>query len=287
MTFSITLEQAQEICPQYTFVRALTESAQKAAFEVKDPQTDESLCLKIISPEYQQDRLTREIQSMIEIRHRNVANFREFTQTLRRDYQVQYVIEDFVAGGDLKDHISQDNPWPLKRAKTFFLQLFEGLEQLHSKSIVHRDIKPTNIRVDTEDQPVIIDLGLVRCLNRPDLTKTSDGAGIGTPIYFSPEQFRGGKKDIDKRTDYFAVGLVLYECLIGIHPYYNPSMTLQQVETIVCDQWDEVFKKDDFVALPRPWQLFIKKLTAVSKEKRIHSFELINQVMTKLPEEKL
>lgn len=284
MTFSISIEEAQKICPQYNFVKALTKSAQKAAFQVQDPQTREDLCLKIISPEYEQDRLFREIQSMIEIRHKNVANFREFTQTLKRDYQVQYVIEDFIHGSDLKDNISKENPWDLSRTKIFFLQLFEGLEQLHNISVVHRDIKPTNIRVGLDDCPVIIDLGLVRWLNKPDITKTSEGTGIGTPIYFSPEQFRGSKKDIDKRTDYFAMGIVLFECLLGTHPYYPTVKTMQEAESVVCERWENVFKRGDFESLPRPWQLFIKKLTATNKEKRIHSFEQIRAVMMKLPE---
>src|ERR1019366_6588709 len=107
----------------------------------------------------------------------------------------------------------------------FFAALCDGLSALKQEGIVHRDIKPENIRVKPSGAPVIIDFGLARHLSLPDLTQTVEGAAIGTPLYFAPEQFDGTKHDIDHRTDLFALGILLFEALTGEHPFYRPSMT--------------------------------------------------------------
>ena len=94
----------------------------------------------------------------------------------------------------------------MREVVRFFASLCDGLAALKAKGIVHRDIKPQNIRVRSNGDPVIIDFGLARHLGLPDLTKTIQGARLGTPAYFAPEQFDGNRHDIDHRTDLFAVG---------------------------------------------------------------------------------
>ena len=124
----------------------------------------------------------------------------------------------------------------MKTIAEFFSALCNGLFAMNEKGIVHRDIKPANIRVRPNGSPVIIDFGLSRHLNLPDLTQTIDGAAIGTPRYFAPEQFDGTKDDIDHRTDLFALGILLYEALTGESPFYNPQITTRgQFRQAVCE----------------------------------------------------
>ena len=198
VTFSIALTDAQEQFPEYEFVEQLTPSAQKAAFHVRDGDGID-LCLKIVSPTYERDRLDREIRAMQTVDHPNVVRLREYTFTSKPGHQRHFIVEEFVEGADLTDRLKHDAPWPMEEVVRFFASLCDGLAALKAKGIVHRDIKPQNIRVRSNGDPVIIDFGLARHLGLPDLTKTIQGARLGTPAYFAPEQFDGNRHDIDHR----------------------------------------------------------------------------------------
>jgi serine/threonine protein kinase len=212
MSFHVPIQDAQAAYSEYTFVKALSPSQQKAAFHVTDADGND-LCLKIISPNTNMDRLAREIFAMQAIKHPNIAALKEYTFSAGHQHQRHYIVEEFVSGDDLTRFLAQ-TPWPLKQASSVFSGICDGLEALAEQAIVHRDLKPSNIRIRHDGSPVIIDFGLARILSMADLTNTSDGAGIGTPLYFSPEQFLGTKHDIDHRTDLFPVGVMLYEALV-------------------------------------------------------------------------
>src|ERR1700680_4833426 len=224
MPYAVDIAVAEKIVPDFTFVRALTPSEQKAAFHVKDGAGND-LCLKLIAPNYERDRLDREIQALQTISHPNVVKLIEYTFSSKPGQQRHYMVEEFIEGEDLQNILIPGKPWPIKDVALFFSALCDGLFALKEKDIVHRDIKPANIRVRPSRDPVIIDFGLARLLALPDLTLTIEGAAIGTPRYFAPEQFDGTKYDIDHRTDLFALGILIYEALTGESPFYNSKMT--------------------------------------------------------------
>ena len=150
----------------------------------------------------------------------------------------------------------------------FFAQLCDGLSALRAKGIVHRDIKPQNIRVRPDGTPVIIDFGLARHLGLPDLTHTLQGARIGTPGYFAPEQFDGNKRDIDHRTDLFAVGILLYEATTGEAPFIDSTVhTVAQLRDAVCNR-DDHLKRPAFTALDPGLRVLIGKLLEKQRAKR-------------------
>ena len=279
MPFTVSLQQAQAQYPEYTFVQALTPSEQKAAFHVRDAQ-GKDLCLKIISPDYSMDRLTREILALQAINHRNIAAFKDYTFSTREGKHRHHMVEEFVVGDDLTAHLSPGQPWTTERASTFFAPLCDGLDALGRKAIVHRDLKPSNIRVRNDGSPVIIDLGLARHLSLADITKTNEGAAIGTPIYFAPEQFRGTKHDIDHRTDLFAVGIMLYQALLGRHPFWQPTLAVP-LSDVVCDSTDHL-SVSDFVALPSPWQLIVGKLLEKERANRPRNAGHVAAILRKI-----
>ena len=265
--FTLTLKDAQAQFPDYTFVAALTPSAQKAAFHVRDRDGDD-LCLKVVAPTYERDRLDREILAMQTVNHPNVVRLREYTFTSKPGQQRHFIIEEFVAGTDLAEKLTAGQPWVVQEALQFFAKLCDGLAALRDKGIVHRDIKPQNIRVRADGEPIIIDFGLARHLGLPDLTKTLQGARLGTPMYFAPEQFDGNKHDIDHRTDLFAVGILLYETTTGEHPFRSSAVhTVAQLRDAVCER-DDHLKRSGFLALDRRLGVLIGKLLEGRRSKR-------------------
>jgi len=188
MPYTVSIADAQASFPAYQFIKSLTPSEQKAAFHVRD-SAGKDLCLKLIAPNYSFDRLTREVHALQSINHPNVVRLIEYTYSSTSEGQRHYLVEEFVEGDDLTARMGPK--WPPSDASTFFMALLHGLTAMRSANVVHRDLKPSNIRVRTDGAAVIIDFGLARHLDLPALTRTSDGAAIGTPMYFAPEQFSG------------------------------------------------------------------------------------------------
>lgn len=278
--YLIPLDQAQAEFPEYTFLKALTPSAQKAAFHVQDSNGFD-LCLKLIAPDYRMDRLQREIRALLTLDHPNVVKLKEYTFTETATGHRHYLVEEFVPGHDLEELLLADIPWERATAARVFAQLMDGLSALDAKSIVHRDLAPRNVRIHSSGRPVVIDFGLARHLDLPDLTATVDGARIGTPIYSAPEQCRGTKRDIDHRTDLFAVGIILYRALTGEHPFYVPGMQREELDRRICEL-DLHLTKPCFQALPPQWKLLVSKLLQRERSGRPSSASQVAVILRKL-----
>ncbi len=281
MPFTVDIRDARKQFPSYTFIKPLTPSAQKAAFHVRD-ETGRDLCLKIISPNYGTERLHREITAMQQISHPNVVRLLEYTFSSTLGSQRHFLVEEYIEGDDLE--VQLRSRWILPRVANVFSKLMDGLEQLNLQAIVHRDLKPTNIRLRPNDTPVIIDFGLFRHLQLSDLTATAEGAQIGTPLYFAPEQFDGTKRHIDHRTDLFAAGVILYQALVGRHPFYAVGMSRADLHLKVCGS-DDFSLDADFIRLPGPWQLLVKKLLAKERARRVNSASQVAAILRKLEAE--
>jgi eukaryotic-like serine/threonine-protein kinase len=281
MPYIVTIADAAKSFSEYTFVRALPPSEQKAAFHVKD-KSGTDLCLKLIAPNYERERLDREIQALQTINQPNVVKLIEYTFSSKAGQQRHYIVEEFIDGQDLSDLLVSGKPWSVKQAADFFSALANGLFALKEKDIVHRDFKPANIRVRNDGSPVIIDFGLSRHLNLPDLTQTSQGAAIGTPIYFAPEQFDGTKHDIDHRTDLFAFGIILYEALTAESPFYHATMTSRaQLRQAVCES-NAHLTKLSFQALDPKWKILLTRLLEKERSKRPADAKLVSNIINRL-----
>lgn len=280
MVYTVPPDVIQKQFPEFTVVNALTPSAQKCAYHVKDKNGND-FCLKLIAPNYGMDRLNREIKAMLEVDHPNLVKLVEYTFSSKPNDLRHFIIEEFIEGQDLTHRLG--SPWASELAVKVFGGLLDGLEELNKIRVVHRDIKPGNIRIRPNDEPVLIDFGLARHLELSDITKTSDGARIGTPLYFSPEQFTGNKHDIDNRTDLFAVGILLYEALVGQHPFYSKGMDYTQFQEAVCTS--EEFKfQPNFLSLSNKWKSIIVRLLEKKRFKRPNSAALASKLIRKIEE---
>src|SRR5919197_3079508 len=130
-----------------------------------------------------------------------------------------YIAMAFVDGTDLKTLIREEGRLPLVRAFGIVGQMASALDAAHTRGLVHRDVKPANILVGPEDRAYLSDFGAVKELASAGMTRT--GAFVGTIEYCAPEQIEGG--DVDARTDVYALGCVLWECLTGTPPFHRPT----------------------------------------------------------------
>jgi serine/threonine-protein kinase len=277
----VDILEAKRAFPDYEFIAPLTPSEQKCAFHVKD-RNGRSLCLKIVAPNSNIDRVNREIQALQSISHPNVVALLEYTFTSKQGQeQRHYIIEEFVAGDDLTKYLRQGQPLELAHVSSLFAQLADGLTAIHAKNIVHRDLKPSNIRIRDNGSPVLIDFGLARHLDLPDLTKTHEGAAFGTPAYFAPEQFAGNKRDIDARTDLFAMGVLLYQAAVGTHPFYKETMSYAEVRDSVCLSFDYLVNSV-FMNLPNDYRLVMLKLLEKPRAKRLQSAAQVGTLLRKI-----
>lgn len=280
MTFVIPRADAELLFPDYTFISALTPSEQKAAFHIKDTE-GKDLCLKIIAPNFSIDRLEREIIALQSLSHTNVVKLIEYTFSTKGGQPRHYMIEEFIEGTDLSDYLISGQSLSEDRTLNIFIPLVEGLSELGKLGIVHRDLKPSNIRIRADETPVIIDFGLARLLNLPDITTTAEGAAIGTPQYFAPEQFTGTKHDIDHRTDLFALGILLYMALVGNHPFFQTGMSYHDLNYVVCNSQDHL-SVDKYTQLSHQWRLLIARLLEKHRSRRPSSASQVVKILQKI-----
>jgi len=280
MPFELPIDLVRKQYPELEILCALTPSEQKAAFKARD-RNGNLLCLKIISPDYQIDRLQRELLALKGIKHPCVAKFVEYEFCVDESGEHHHLIEEYVEGSDLADHLGPELRWTVERAAPFFRDFASALAALEGERVVHRDLKPTNVRVRTDGTPVLIDFGLARHLDLPSLTPTAYGARIGTPKYFSPEQFTGTRRDIDCRTDLFAMGLMMYEALIGSHPFWTPGMSWDALCDSVCTS-EQCFGREGFCDLPPQWQALLRRLLAKERIHRPSRASQVTKVLEKL-----
>ena len=197
-------------------------------YRARDARLGRDVAIKILGPAIAIDRdavlrFEREARALASLNHPNIAAIYDVVE---HDGQAALILE-LVDGETLADRIAR-GPIDLDPALAYARQIADALDTAHDSGIVHRDLKPANVKITTADQAKILDFGLAKAVaiasgepvdvnpaNSPTVTVqgTRQGVILGTAAYMSPEQARG--KRIDKRTDIWAFGCVLFEMLTG------------------------------------------------------------------------
>ncbi len=186
------------------------------------------VAIKLIRPELvtSQDivsRFFREARAAAKLSHPNIVTVHDLGQT---EDGTLYIIMEIVEGQSLKDLIVAEGPWQPSRALRFCRGVASALSLAHRNGIVHRDLKPQNIMVfrDSEgnESPKLLDFGIAKTLEPDSPALTSTGMVLGTPHYMSSEQAKG--MPADQRSDIYALGVILYEMLVGRVPFDDKSI---------------------------------------------------------------
>ena len=169
-----------------------------------------------------------------------------------------YFTSEFVNGIDLFEAtagLSWDEVYDLA------VQLCRGLAYVHSRALVHRDVKPSNVRITPEGKPLLVDFGIARDLGAETLTGTAPF--VGSPAYAAPEQIAGEAGAVDARTDVYSLGVTLYECLAGRAPWR--AETLEQVfRAILAEEAPRLRRLDASIA--RDVEVVVAKAMEVMRE---------------------
>lgn len=168
-------------------------------------------------------RIQREIDIAVKCHIPNTAKLFNWGEFNHNGDKVIYIIEEFIEGRNLRDEMDAQGKLPTKQVMTLIETLLETAVALEKIPLVHRDIKPENIMVCSDGEFKLLDFGIARHLAKSSLTPTNAHFGPHTAGYAAPEQFRNLKKEIDIRTDLYAIGIVAYEALAGKHPFANES----------------------------------------------------------------
>ncbi len=187
-------------------------------------------------------RFEREARLLASLNHPNIATVHGLEKS---DGQL-FLVMELVEGETLRERISK-GPLPVEESLEICRQIAEGLESAHEKGIIHRDLKPENIKITPEGKIKILDFGLAKAfLQEPeaiDLSKsptltdrmTQPGVILGTAVYMSPEQAKG--KEVDKKTDIWAFGCILFECLTGKKAFEGETAS-ETIASILKDEPD-------------------------------------------------
>src|SRR6201998_1012401 len=205
-------------------------------YQAHDTKLGRDVAIKVLPEGFAHDperlsRFQREAKMLAALNDPNIATI----YGLEQSNGTSYLVMELVSGETLADRIKREGAVPIEEALALAKQIAEALEAAHEKGIIHRDLKPANVKVTPEGKVKVLDFGLAKAFagdgvnedpsNSPTLSvaATMHGVILGTAAYMSPEQARG--KSVDKRTDIWAFGCVLYEMFTGKQAFQGEDIT--------------------------------------------------------------
>jgi eukaryotic-like serine/threonine-protein kinase len=205
---------------RYRLERELGRGGMATVYLAHDLKHDRPVALKVLRPEIAaalgSERFQREIQFAARLQHPHILSVYDSGEA---DGELWFTMP-FVEGESLRDRLDREHQLPVEEALRIARETAEALDYAHRRGVIHRDVKPENILL-TESHALVADFGIARALGREEHL-TSTGVAIGTPAYMSPEQ-ASGDRELDARSDVYALGCVLYEMLAGEPPYTGPT----------------------------------------------------------------
>jgi eukaryotic-like serine/threonine-protein kinase len=255
---------------QFRIVERIGAGGMATVFKAYQPTLDRYVAIKVLPAYHARDpvflkRFVQEAKAVARLSHANIVTIHEFGE----QEGITYIVMEYVEGGTLKDRLKGGRAIPIAEAVDFMIQAADGLLCAHSNGIIHRDVKPANMLLRKDGHLLISDFGIAKMLEgTTNLTRV--GTGIGTPQYMSPEQGTG--QGVDRRSDIYSLGIVLFHCLTGRVPFNADSpvgITVKQLNEPLPVQQLRV------VGIPPQLEQIVVKMTAKSPQDRYQTMDAV------------
>ena len=258
---------------QFRIVERIGAGGMATVFKAYQPTLDRYVAIKVLPSYHARDpifvkRFTQEARSVARLAHPNIVQIHDFGN----QDDITYIVMEYVDGGTLKDRLKR--PLAVPEAVEFMIQAAEGLDCAHRNGIIHRDVKPANMLLRKDGHLLLSDFGIAKILEgTTNLTRV--GTGIGTPQYMSPEQGTG--QAVDRRSDIYSLGIVLFHCLTGRVPF-----TADSPLTITVKHLNEPLPVEQLrlANVPMPIEQVVSKMTAKSPPDRYQSTDALIDALT-------
>lgn len=198
-------------------------------FQARHISSGRNLAIKMLHSHLCNDSLSvqrfqREAKALSRLNHPNLVSVEDF---MISPDGIPFIIMDYLEGESLQQILAREKSLGWQETASIFVQICKGLSHAHSKGIIHRDLKPGNVMIVLEKngnkQAKVVDFGLAKTNQTDSIGRiTQTGEVFGSPLYMSPEQCEG--KTVDRRSDVYAVGCIMFECLTGKAPYHGKNI---------------------------------------------------------------
>jgi beta-lactam-binding protein with PASTA domain/predicted Ser/Thr protein kinase len=208
---------------RYEVHRKLARGGMSDVYLARDRVLDRPIALKVLFPEYAKDatfvaRFRREAQAAARLNHPNIVSVFDWGE----ETGTYFIAMEYVEGRTLSEIVRADGPLHPRRAAEVAADVAAALGFAHRNGVIHRDVKPGNVMVETTGMVKVADFGIAQAFGGPEQTQlTRAGSVMGTATYFSPEQAQG--RQVDPRSDLYSLGCVLFEVLTGRPPFTGDS----------------------------------------------------------------
>ncbi|HTN93391.1 MAG TPA: serine/threonine-protein kinase [Gallionella sp.] len=216
---------------RYEILGELGQGAMGVVYKARDPLIDRVVAIKTINlglamdeKEEYEGRFYQEAKAAGRLNHPNIVTIYD----VGKSGDVAYIAMEFLEGRELRDVLKEGTLLPVEQVLNIVAQVGLGLAYAHEHDIIHRDVKPSNIMVIRDGHVKITDFGIARMGSSSVRTQT--GMVLGSPKYMSPEQVMG--KAIDRRSDIFSLGVMLYEMLTGQAPFDGENVNAIMYQTL-------------------------------------------------------
>lgn len=248
---------------RYEIIDRVGRGGMGVLYRGRDSVLEREVAIKVMSTDFDADsddtarpRFYREARAAAKLQHRNIVTIFEFGE----EDHTPFIVMEFLRGQDLSKRMRSEPSLTLEEKLDIVADLCTGLHFAHEQGVVHRDVKPANIWIQSDGSIKLLDFGIAKFASS---TMTRQGSVLGSVSYMAPEQVAGG--EVDGRADIFSAGVVLYELLAGKKPFEGDSPTA--VLARIMDEHPAPM--DTFGSeVPRPLLAALAKALQKDREKR-------------------